>query len=47
MTLIKNLQSNAHKLNYLFPYLPILLPMCHDLLILALLTLYFFGEKIE
>jgi hypothetical protein len=39
MPLIKDLPSRAQKLNYLFPYLSILLPLGHIIIYLQLLPL--------
>jgi hypothetical protein len=39
MPLVKDLQNEVHKLNYLFSYLPIFLHLCHITIYLQLLSL--------
>jgi len=48
MPLIKDPQNRAHKLNYLFPYSPILVPLGHIIIYLQFTTKkqgFFFGEN--
>jgi hypothetical protein len=49
MPLIKDPQNRAHKLNYLFPYSPILVPLGHIIIYLQLTTKkqgFFFWRKL-
>jgi hypothetical protein len=48
MPLIKDPQNRAHKLNYLFPYSPILVPLGHIIIYLQPITRKqgFFTKKI-